>query len=146
MPLLMIGGRIIITRTFSPERSSGSFEEKPTVGIAVETILKAMAAHPEFMDTDFSLLSLADQRRGAHLSADAGAVLEPGDQTGQRVRNDRDRPQQSDPAAEHHVAGRDPQKWNSAGKLMYFNGVRVVDENGRDVPQGKKGELLWRAT
>jgi fatty-acyl-CoA synthase len=35
-------------------------------------------------------------------------------------------------------------KWNSAGKPLFFNDVRIVDQSGNDVPTGVQGELIWR--
>ncbi len=36
-------------------------------------------------------------------------------------------------------------KWNSCGKPAPFNLVRIVDDAGNDVPQGEKGELIFKS-
>lgn len=145
MPLLMIGGRIIITKAFSPAESLKIIrQERPSVGIAVETIYKAMAMHPDFMETDFSCyrwlisgaapisLQTLEQywSRGIKLANGYG-MTEIG-------------PSNLIPPLNTMEVDDIRKKWSSAGKPMYFNSVRVVDENGRDVAPGDKGELIWR--
>lgn len=36
-------------------------------------------------------------------------------------------------------------KWRSCGTAMYFNEVRLVDTNGKEVPNGTPGEITVRS-
>ena len=55
LPLLNLGGRVILMRGFNPEKVLKAIrEERPTIGISVETMYKAMAMNPDFEKTDFS--------------------------------------------------------------------------------------------
>ena len=54
-PVLYAGGRIILIRGFAPGKVLKIIrEEKPTVGMSVETIYRAMSMDPDFDKTDFS--------------------------------------------------------------------------------------------
>lgn len=145
MPLLMSGGRVIITGGFQPGTALKIMrEERPTVGIAVETIYKAMAEHPDFAGTDLScyrwLISgaapITRQTMERYWSRNVKLVngygmTEIGPNNLAMPLNEMGIPEIRAKCA-------------SAGRPMYFNHVRIVDDSGRDVPTGERGELLWR--
>lgn len=145
LPLLLAGGRVIISSGFHPETALDIIEtEGPTVAIAVETVYKAMAASPRFETADFSsyrwMLSGAAPisratmecywRKGVKL-VNAYGMTEIG-------------PSNLAPPVNDISLDMAREKWSSVGKPMFFNSLRVVDEHGNDVAEGEKGELIWR--
>ncbi|MDR3364017.1 MAG: AMP-binding protein [Clostridiales Family XIII bacterium] len=143
--VLMSGGRVVLIPFFDAETALRAIrEERPTVNLAVETIYRYMAAHPDFAGTDFScfrwMLSGAAPitretmeiywKRGVKLM-NAYGMTEVG-------------PSNLVPPVNEITQGQLESKWSSAGKPMFFNEVRIVDEKGRDVPAGEQGELLFK--
>jgi len=146
LPLLMIGGRLIIMRGFNPEKVLRAIrEEKPTFGISVETMYKAMAMHPDFSKTDFScyrclvtgaaptgreLLEIYWNRGVKMVNAYGMTEIGPNNMC-------------------HPVglASIDDvrAKWNSCGIPAPYNQLRFVDDEGKDVAQGERGEMLFKS-
>ena len=144
--MLLIGGRVILTKSFKPQKMLQIIrEERPTLITAVETIYQAMAAHPDFNRTDFSCFELL-LAGAAPSSLD---TLEKYWARGIKVFNAYG---MTELGANNMVAvtrymtlEKMREKWTSCGKAMVFNEVRLVDREGRDVEEGKQGELLVKS-
>lgn len=141
--LLLAGGRVIITRGFNPEKTLRLIrEERPTLGISVETMYKAMAMHPDFAETDFTcyrFLLVGAAPTGKELLEQYWAknvkLVNSYGMTEVGPNN------MSFPT--HHTIDEVRQKWNSCGIPGPYNQLRFVDESGNDVPQGQRGELIF---
>jgi fatty-acyl-CoA synthase len=142
---LLTGGRVVLLPYFDAATALRIIrEERPTVNLAVETIYRYLAAQPDFADTDFScfrwLLSGAAPitretmdiywKRGVKMM-NAYGMTEVG-------------PSNLVPPVNEITREQLEKKWNAAGKPMFFNEVRIVDEKGRDVPAGGQGELMFK--
>lgn len=143
--MLLIGGRVILTESFEPGKTLRMIrEERPTLITAVETIYQAMADHPDFEKTDFSCFELLV----AGAAPSSLHTLERYWARGIKVFNAYG---MTELGANNMVAPTQDmtieqmrQKWNSCGKLLYLNEVRIVDQEGNDVPEGMRGEMLFR--
>lgn len=145
LPILMIGGRITVMRGFNPEKVLQAIrDERPTMGISVETMYKAMAMHPDFEKTDFScyrclvtgaaptgreLLEIYWARGVKMVNAYGMTEVGPNNMC--------------------HPVGLITiddvrAKWNSCGIPAPFSQIRFVDDEGRDMPKGERGELLFK--
>lgn len=144
LPLLMLGGRIVLMSRFDPCMLLQMIrEQQPTVAMGVETIYMAIAAHPQFAETDFScfrwMLSLAAPttretmekywRKNIKLVSAFG-MTEAGPNNIVMPAGKMELPELK-------------KRWNCAGKPMFFNNIRIVDENGKDQPDGVPGEMLF---
>lgn len=146
LPTLMAGGRVILTRTFNPEKTLRIIrEERPTIGISVETMYKAMAMHPDFEQTDltcyrFLLVGAAPTGR---------ELLEIYWNKGVKIVNSYGMTEIGPNNMSHPIGLMTIDdvraKWNSCGKPAPFNLVRLVDDENNDVPQGEKGELIFKS-
>lgn len=141
---LMAGGKLILTRGFNPEKTLRIIrEERPTIGISVETMYKAMAMHPDFEKTDFScyrFLLVGAAPTGKEL-------LEIYWNKGVKIVNAYGMTEIGPNNMCHPIGLMTIDdvraKWNSCGKPAPFNQVRFVDENGNDVKQGERGEMVF---
>lgn len=143
IPMLMAGGRLILVRGFNPEKVLRIIrEERPTLGISVETMYKAMAMHPDFEKTDFTcyrLMFVGAAPTGKELLEiywDKGVKLVNSYGMTEIGPNNMSSPLQ---ATIDDVRS----KWNSCGIPGPFNQLRFVDDNGNDVPKGERGEMLF---
>ena len=144
LPLLMFGGRLIIMRGFNPEKALRAIrEEKPTVGISVETMYKAMAMNPDFEKTDFSCYRFLVT--GA--APTGRELLEIYWAKGVKMVNAYGMTEVGPNNMCHPIGLTDIEgvraKWNSCGIPAPFNQVRFVDDEGKDVPRGERGELIF---
>lgn len=145
LPLLMIGGRIIIMSRFDSKSALKIIrEEKPTVGIAVETIYKAMSLHSDFAGTNFDCC-----RYLITGAAPTGkALLETYWAKGVKILNAYGMteigPHNCCPPISSMSIEDVRKKWNSCGIPCPFNEMRIVNSDGNDVPPGEKGELIFR--
>lgn len=145
LPVLLAGGRVVLAGRFSPGNALRLVaDERPTVCMAVETVYKLMARHELFASTDFScfrfLITGAAPvsrvtletywNKGANL-LNAYGITEAG-------------PNNVSPPVGKAPAGEIREKWNSIGRPMPFNQVKIVDENGAEVRDGERGELALR--
>lgn len=144
VPLLFCGGRIILNRDFDPELILKLItEERPTVGIMVELMYKALTFMPEFEETDFScyryMVSGAAPigRETLEVYWQKGVKLVNAYGMTEIGPNNMSHPASCMPIEEVRA------KWNSCGIVAPFNQIRIVDEDGNDVPQGEKGEFLF---
>lgn len=146
LPLLLAGGKIILTKEFHPKKALKIIEEeKPTVAIGVETIYRLMAEQEEFNKTDFSsfrwMLSGA-----APISREIMKIYwDKGVKIVNAYGMTEIGPNNLVPPVNEMTLDEIKEKWNSAGKPMFFNNVRIVDEEGKDVKDGEKGELIWKS-
>lgn len=145
LPLLMCGGRIILTRGFSAGQALRIIaEERPTVGMAVPSVYKSIMEHPDFLQTDLSCFRWL----ASGGSTVQKAVMESYWKRGIPLTNGYGMTE----IGPHNMAV--PmvnttvewlrEKWNSIGVPMYFNQVRIVDDQEHDVPDGSLGELLFK--
>lgn len=144
LPVLIAGGSVILTAEFCPETVLQIIEsERPTVCIGIEPMYKAIARHPNFAKTDFScyrwmLNGAAPISRGTmeiYLSkgvrvVNAYGMTEAG-------------PNNLCPGVNDMTTEEISSKWSSVGRPMFFNNIRLVNEDGVDVPDGENGELLF---
>lgn len=145
LPLLLIGGKVIITKKFDPELSLKIIaEERPTLTVGVETALKRLAETPGFAETDFSsyriMISGAAPtaretmehywNKGVKLVSGYGMT---------ELGTCNLLPPVNDMKLEQLI-----NKWDSVGKPVLYNSVRIVDGKGNDVAPGESGELIWQ--
>lgn len=145
IPLLFVGGKIILIRGFDPGKVLKIIgEEKPTVGISVETMYKAMAIHPQFANTDFRCYRFLIT--GA--APTSKELLETYWTKGVKILNAYGMtevgPNNICPPISSMSIEQVREKWNSCGIPAPYNQMRIVDDNGNDVPQGEKGELIFK--
>ena len=143
--LLLAGGRIIISGGFHPTTALTIIrEERPTVGFAVEVIYKAMADHPDWEKTDISTYRWL-MNGGAPISLETmSRYWERGVKLFNGLGMTEIGPNNIMPAVNEKSIEELSPKWNSVGVPMFFNNIRIVDEEGRDVAVGEQGELIWR--
>lgn len=144
IPLLMCGGRIILARKFDPGRALDIIaQEKPTVGMAVPICYKRMAESPKFMDTDFSCFRWLSTGGGP---AQLG-IMQQYWNRGVKLANGYGMTEAGPHNLTFPLVGMElddiKKKWNSVGRPMYFNSIRILDEEGKDVPVGVTGELCF---
>lgn len=145
LPLLVCGGRIVLKRDLDPGEILHLMEqERVTVGVSVPTIYTALSEHPNFRKTDFSsvrwlitgaapvrehiLVRYLDQ--GVKLCNSYG-MTEVG-------------PNNISLPVDFTSVDELKKHWNSVGKPMLLNDVKIVDEQGEFVPPGGCGELCFR--
>lgn len=141
---LNAGGRLIVMRGFDPDSIFEIIEnERPTINISVETMFKALAFFPQFETADFS--SFRFMLTGA--APTGKELLEVYWEKGVKMVNAYGMTEIG-PNNMCHPIGMMTiddvrEKWNSCGKPAPFNQVRLVDEDGNDVPRGERGELVF---
>lgn len=144
LPLLMTGGRLILAHYNPGKMLKISREEKPTIFMGVEAMLKCIAMHPDFESTDLSCYSWMINGGGPVNQK----TLEPFWNRGIRVFNGygmtETGPNNLTPNVDKMTLEENRRKVNTVGKPFFFNELRIVDPQGNDVPQGTHGELLWR--
>ncbi len=145
IPLLFAGGKIILIRGFDPGKVLKIIEEeKPTVGISVETMYKAMAMHPQFANTDFGCYRFLIT--GA--APTSKELLEIYWAKGVKILNAYGMteigPNNVCPPLGSMSIEQVREKWNSCGVPAPYNQMRIVDDNGNDVPQGVRGEFIFK--
>lgn len=145
IPLLFAGGTIVLMRGFDPGKALKIIrEEKPTVGISVETMYKAMAMHPQFANTDFSCYRFLIT--GA--APTGRELLETYWAKGVKILNAYGMteigPNNVCPPLSSMSIEQVREKWNSCGIPAPYNQMRIVDDNGNDVAQGERGELVFK--
>ena len=145
LPSLLVGARIVLTDSLDPGVLLELIaSERPTTGLALEAVFRRMAEHPAFASTDFSSYRLLANgagpiststmelywRRGVKLINAYGMT-----ETGPNNCFYPDSDESLESIMQHS---------DTVGKPMCFTELKIVDEEGREVPTGTDGELLWR--
>jgi fatty-acyl-CoA synthase len=144
LPILHVGGRITISKNIDPKLIIDIIQdERPTVLLGVSTIFRMIINHPDFENADFS--SLRWMLSGAApTSVDimekfweknvkfvlAYGMTEAG-------------PNNLCPVADNMSMETIREKCQSVGKPMYFNNVRIVNDDGEEVGPNEHGEIIW---
>ena len=139
-PVLHAGGTILIMRTFDPGLALDYISD-PAYGIthffAVPAPYQFMMQHPKFQGADLSRLHIA----GVGGAPCALAILETWTARGVPLVQGWGMTETS-PAGTMLDAADAIRKLGSAGRAMMHTAIRVVDDEGRDVPANAIGELL----
>lgn len=138
LPLLMLGGRVILPRRFDAAEALHVLEsEQATVVFMVPTMFQLVAQQPGFQSADLGNLRWAISG-GAPLPApvhrlwsDKVALFKQGYGLTEVGPNNF--------ATPGEWVGRKP---GSVGRLTFLARARIVDDAGEDVPEGEPGELL----
>jgi fatty-acyl-CoA synthase len=139
VPLFYAGGRIVMARNFDPDASLKLIvDERCTVILGVPTLFQVWMNSPKFEKTDFShvhffisggapcppsLIEAWNKSKGIAMRQGYG-LTEVGVNCFSMTDEDALR------------------KMGSVGKPIFHSQMRLVDAEGRDVPQGQTGELL----
>jgi fatty-acyl-CoA synthase len=138
-PALHIGATIIMHAAFDVEATLKALEKEAiTLAVLVPAQIAAMIAHPAWESTDFSSLRVIDtgstfvpdklihalQGRGVAVGNIYGCT-------------------ETAPIATS-LTRHDTRKVGSVGKAALHCDIRLVDEDGNDVPAGTSGEILVR--
>ena len=139
-PVLHAGGTIVVMRNFDPGQALDSLSD-PSLGIthvfAVPAPYQFMMQHPKFQSADLSRLRIA----GVGGAPCALAILETWTARGVPLVQGWGMTETS-PAGTMLDATDAIRKLGSAGKAMMHTAIRVVDDEGNDVPANGIGELL----
>jgi fatty-acyl-CoA synthase len=140
IPIFTVGGTIVLHRTFDVAEVLRRIErEKATVVLGVPTTLKMLMESPEFASVDFRHVRWfisggaplphyiidAYQKRGIEMKQGYGMTEAGVNCFSMTVEDSR-------------------RKAGSIGKPMMFTEIRVVDENGAEMPAGDVGEMWIR--
>lgn len=139
LPLLMLGGRVILPRRFEPAQALRILEaERPTVMFMVPTMFSLVAEQPGFEAAELSHLRWAISG-GAPLSRETARPWKA------KVRLFKQGygltevgPNNFATSDADAARGMD----HTVGKTTMFARARIVDAGGADVPDGTVGELL----
>lgn len=139
-PVLHAGGTIVVMRNFDPGQALDCISDA-SLGIthffAVPAPYQFMMQHPKFLGADLSRLRIA----GVGGAPCALAILETWVARGVPLVQGWGMTETS-PAGTMLDAADAIRKLGSAGKAMMHTAIRVVDDEGNDVPGGGIGELL----
>ena len=139
-PVLHAGGTLLIMRTFDPGQALDYISD-PSFGIthffAVPAPYQFMMQHPKFQGADLSRLRIA----GVGGAPCALSILETWTARGVPLVQGWGMTETS-PAGTMLDATDAIRKLGSAGKAMMHTAIRIVDDQGNDVPAGDIGELL----
>ncbi len=139
LPMLVVGGTTLVTRTFDPAETLRLLQERATVFFGVPTIYQLLADHPDFAGTDLSRI-----RSWACGGAPMPVPLL--ERLGERDIGVRQGMGMTETGPtvflldEQHAISHA----GSVGRPQPFVEVRVVDREGNDLPDGEAGELLIR--
>jgi len=139
VPLFHVGGKLLLGRTFDPDASLKLIvDEKCTVILGVPTLFQVWMNSAQFEKADFShvrffisggapcppsLIQAWSEKKGVVMRQGYG-LTEVGVNCFSMTDEDALR------------------KVGSVGKPIFHSEMRLVDENGRDVPTGSTGELI----
>ncbi|WP_290819256.1 AMP-binding protein [Halovivax sp.] len=137
LPFFSMGAEIVIDREVEPERILRQVDRHgATVLVAVPAVLRAMAHHEEWAETDLSSLRFVKSGGGPCREAviaewrDRGVEISQGYGLTECGPNNFAMPDEWA-----------PEKVESVGKPVLHTDVRVVDEDGEPLPAGEIGEL-----
>jgi len=139
-PAVHFGASIMIHRRFDPGASLASIHAwKPTVFLSVPATALAIVSHPDWAKTDVS--SLKCFCTGS--STVPEAVIRPWHERGIPV-NQVYGATETGPCAITLRIEDGPRKVGSCGKATIHTEARLVDDKGKDVARGEKGEIWLR--
>ncbi len=139
-PIIHAGGSILLLREFDPGRALqiiGDPEAGVTHFFAVPAPYQFMMQHPDFEQTDFSHLQTAGVGGAPCAEAILQAWIERGVPLIQGWGMTETSPGGTALAAEDVL-----RKIGSAGKALLHTEVKVVGDDGQELPRGEVGELL----
>ncbi|WP_339752540.1 long-chain fatty acid--CoA ligase [uncultured Marinobacter sp.] len=137
--VFMVGGSVLVARAFDPDQALQVLEERATIFFGVPAVYQALLDHPHFS---------GDRLRQVRSWGCGGAPLSlPVAQQyvdqGIRVRTGMGMTE-TGPTVFLLDEDKVLDKIGSVGRPQLLTEVRIVDHDGRDVPQGEAGELLIR--
>jgi fatty-acyl-CoA synthase len=138
-PALHIGATVIMHPAFDAEATLDAIEKEAiTLTVLVPAQIDAMMAHPKWQSTDFSSLRVVDT--GSTFVADK--LILGLQERGVAVGNVYGCTETAPIATA--LTRHDTHKVGSVGKAALHCDIRLVDDDGNDVPQGTSGEVLVR--
>lgn len=134
----MVGSSVVIFSKFEPEKVFAAIEKHKVKGFAaVPAMVHAMAFSPEADKYDLSSLEAV----GCGSAALPVSVIEAFEKRLNAEIREGYGLSEASPGVSGHRKGV-PIKRGSVGKVAPYVEVRIVDEEGNDVPQGEVGELI----
>jgi len=154
LPMFHVGGLCIqtlpalhagATLTLHPRFDPGAWladvaSRRPTLTLLVPAVMRALVDHPAWKQTDLASLRMAAAGSSTIPDSLIAAFHEHGLTVTQIYGST-----ETGPVSIYLRAEDARRKAGSAGKAAVHAEVRLVDENDRDVAQGKVGEILVRA-
>lgn len=139
LPMIFVGGASIIPSGFDPAQALELLSGRATVFFGVPTIYQLLSEHPAVQTTDLSGVR-SWSAGGAAMSV---PVLERLGALGVEVQQGMGMTETGPTVFLLDEANAIP-KAGSIGKPQPFVDVRIVGEDGRDVPFGERGEMWFR--
>lgn len=141
LPALSVGATVILQPRFAPDAALAAIEsEKPTVVLLVPAVMKALIEHPRFKTADLSSLRFAMAGSSVVPVELIRAFHARGLPVGQIYGST-----ETGPVSIVLKRPDAMRKEGACGVPALGCQVRLVDEAGRDVPDGASGEVLIRA-
>jgi fatty-acyl-CoA synthase len=145
LPVFVAGGRTVYISEFEAGKVLRAVAaEQPTTCIGVETMYKRLADHADFPAADLSSFrwmvngaapisrqTLETYWRKRVKLINAYGMTEIG-------------PENLVPPVDAMSLEEIRDKWESVGRAMLFNQVKIIDEEGREAREGERGEMLFR--
>lgn len=144
LPLLHAGGRIIINKCFNPKVSLDIIDnERPTTALGVSTMFRMMINLPEFHKTDFSSLRWILSGAAPTSVKIMEKFWEKGVKFviayGMTEAGANNLCMKADSISFERIK----EKYESVGKPMYFNKVKIIDDEGNEVKPNECGEVIF---
>lgn len=144
LPLLNVGGRIVITKNIRSDLSLEIInEEKPTVLLGVSTIFRMMINHSNFEMTDFSSLRWIISAAAPTPVDTMKRFWDKGVKFALAYGMTEAGPDNCTMQADYMSIEDIMRKYSSIGKPMYFTQVKIIDNKGNEVGTNENGELIW---
>lgn len=144
IPTLFAGGRLAISKEFSEmDFFDLAQDHRITVFSCADVMMKRIARHPRFRESDLSGIKFAVCGGGPLSRESLEAFWSKEVRVFSGYGMSEVGPFCLTPLASTSLA-ENKRKPFSVGRPMVFTEIRLVDEEGQDVPVGKEGELLLR--
>ncbi|MBM3536691.1 MAG: long-chain fatty acid--CoA ligase [Alphaproteobacteria bacterium] len=141
LPAISVGATVILQPRFAPDTALAAIEgEKPTIILLVPAVMKALVEHPRFALTDLSSLRFAMAGSSVVPVELIRAFHARGLPVGQIYGSTETGPVSIVLKREDAM-----RKTGACGVPALGCQVRLVDDDGRDVPSGASGEVLIKA-
>jgi fatty-acyl-CoA synthase len=141
LPALSVGATVILQPRFAPDAALVAIEdERPTIVLLVPAVMKALTEHPRFASSDLSSLRFAMAGSSVVPVELIRAFHARGLPVGQIYGST-----ETGPVSIVLKRADAMRKEGACGVPALGCQVRLVDEAGRDVPQGQSGEVLIKA-